>query len=375
MPTKRSAKSANQPRRTLYDQRQLVERLPFPCHGSTELPCVTITSYNLELRSRGSFVGDRASKTAFLERIDAHRASARKRGDDPFGDVATRDLSKKVFEDALRVGDTAMAGVVHAAVEDQAHAMVDVIRRFRRARWRGVEAIVVGGGFREGRTGELVIGRTQSLLDDDGIAITLHPIRRDPDEAGLAGAVHLVPSWMLAGRDAMLAVDVGGNNVRCGVVTYAIKSGRRVRRVDVVDMRHWRYSDDDPSRTAMIDELIAMLRSLVRDAKKRRLKLSPVIGIGCPGRIELDGRIAAGTQNLPGDWEHERFHLPTLVRRGIGTIGGDVPAVVMHNDAVVQGLSEMGHVGKAKLWGVLTIGTGLGNAMFRVRERSAEKKK
>jgi hypothetical protein len=375
MPTKRPAKTANPPRRTLYDQRQLVERLPFPCHGSTELPCVTITSYNLELRSRGAFVGDRASKTAFLERIDAHRASARERGDDPFGDVATRDLSKKVFEDALRYGDTAMAGVVHAAVEEQAHALVDVIRRFRRTRWRGVEAIVVGGGFREGRAGELVIGRAQSLLDDDGIAVTLHPIHRDPDEAGLAGAVHLVPSWMLAGRDAMLAVDVGGSNIRCGIVTYAIKRGRRVRRAEVAEIRHWRYTDDDPSRTAVIDELVAMLRALVRHARKHRMKLSPVIGIGCPGRIELDGRIAAGGQNLPGDWEHERFHLPTLVRRGVDTIDGDVPAVVMHNDAVVQGLSEMGRVGKAKLWGVLTIGTGLGNAMFRMRAGVDEQKK
>ena len=38
--------------------------------------------------------------------------------------------------------------------------------------------------------------------------------------------------------------------------------------------------------------------------------------------------------------------------------------VVMHNDAVVQGLSELPHVDDYKRWGVLTIGTGLGNARF-----------
>jgi hypothetical protein len=38
--------------------------------------------------------------------------------------------------------------------------------------------------------------------------------------------------------------------------------------------------------------------------------------------------------------------------------------VVMHNDAVVQGLSELPHLDAYKHWGVLTIGTGLGNARF-----------
>jgi hypothetical protein len=37
--------------------------------------------------------------------------------------------------------------------------------------------------------------------------------------------------------------------------------------------------------------------------------------------------------------------------------------VVMHNDAVVH-LNELPHVSGYKHWGVLTIGTGLGNARF-----------
>ena len=42
--------------------------------------------------------------------------------------------------------------------------------------------------------------------------------------------------------------------------------------------------------------------------------------------------------------------------------------VVMHNDAVVQGLSEVPHRADVPRWGVLTIGTGLGNARFTNRE-------
>jgi hypothetical protein len=43
--------------------------------------------------------------------------------------------------------------------------------------------------------------------------------------------------------------------------------------------------------------------------------------------------------------------------------------VVMHNDAVVQGLSELPHLDAYKRWGVLTIGTGLGNARFTTRKK------
>jgi hypothetical protein len=36
----------------------------------------------------------------------------------------------------------------------------------------------------------------------------------------------------------------------------------------------------------------------------------------------------------------------------------------MHNDAVVQGLSEVPHTSDIEHWGAFTIGTGLGNARF-----------
>jgi hypothetical protein len=41
----------------------------------------------------------------------------------------------------------------------------------------------------------------------------------------------------------------------------------------------------------------------------------------------------------------------------------------MHNDAVVQGLSELPFMQDVKQWAVLTIGTGLGNAHFTNREK------
>jgi hypothetical protein len=41
----------------------------------------------------------------------------------------------------------------------------------------------------------------------------------------------------------------------------------------------------------------------------------------------------------------------------------------MHNDGVVQGLSEVPFMQDVDRWGVLTIGTGLGNARFTNRRK------
>lgn len=43
--------------------------------------------------------------------------------------------------------------------------------------------------------------------------------------------------------------------------------------------------------------------------------------------------------------------------------------VILHNDAVVQGLSEVPAMSDVSHWGVLPIGTGLGNARFGNRVR------
>jgi hypothetical protein len=45
----------------------------------------------------------------------------------------------------------------------------------------------------------------------------------------------------------------------------------------------------------------------------------------------------------------------------------------MHNDGVAQGLSEVPFMQDVEHWGVLTIGTGLGNARFTNRRKEKDK--
>jgi predicted NBD/HSP70 family sugar kinase len=137
----------------------------------------------------------------------------------------------------------------------------------------------------------------------------------------------------------------------------------------------WRHADDEPTREGAVKKLVKMLKDLISQAEKQGLKLAPFIGISCPGVIEEDGSIEKGAQNLPGNWESSRFNLPGSLIEAIPEIGGHDTTVLMHNDGVAQGLSEMPYMQDIIRWGVLTIGTGLGNARFTNRKKENKKEK
>lgn len=102
----------------------------------------------------------------------------------------------------------------------------------------------------------------------------------------------------------------------------------------------WRHVDDGPSRDEAVKRLIKMLGTLIKHAAKEKLALAPFVGLSCPGIIAENGFISRGGQNLPGNWSHNGFSLPERLREGIAPIDDHAITVVMHNDAVIQGLSE-----------------------------------
>ena len=378
-------------------------------HGSSELERVTIDAYNAELRDAQGFIGDRASNRAFRAILDESRERVREVAhEDPLGDTPSQELPKKKMDKLLMEGEPEAAGVIQGAIEEFASELSTVIIRFLKLKaWHDTERIVVGGGLRASRVGELAIGRASVLVKEAGHNLQIVPVHDHPDEAGLLGAVHLAPGWMLDGHDAILAVDIGGSNLRAGLVELragkgekaakadkadkngkaekpAKKSndkaeeagkksgdkagdhGRQVAHAAVKELELWRYADEKvkPSREEAVERIGTMLERLVRHAAKSHVKLAPFIGVGCPGIIAADGHIERGGQNLPGNWESSRFNLPARLTELIPKIDGNATLVVMHNDAVVHGLGDLPHVRDVERWGVLTIGTGLGNARF-----------
>jgi len=344
-------------------------RPPVLSHGGRVLPAVTVDTYNEELRDEEGFVGDRASGRAFRAILEDWRERLRQHGEDPFGDTPTREISKSKLDKVLTGADALAAGLVHTVVEEFAQELATVVRRFLRLKdWLDTERIVVGGGLSASFIGELAMGRAAVLLKSEGIVLDLRSIRNHPDKAGLIGAVQLAPSWVLAGHDAILAADIGGTNLRVGVVELNMKKGD-LSKAAVWKHLHWRHRDDQPTRDEALARIAAMAEELMEDAAAQKLKLAPFVGIGCPGLIDERGTIVSGGQNLPGNWEGEGFNLAAELAGRLPRILDHEPVVILHNDAVVQGLSEVPGMTDVSHWGVLTIGTGLGNARFTNRVR------
>lgn len=343
-------------------------------HGASRLPSVEVDSFNIEVKDEEGFLGDRASKTAFRDTLEKGRKPLRKSGEDPFGKELSEDISKKEL-DAILVGDDTEAwAVVQSAIEDFAQELAHVTRRFLKTKaWEKTERIVVGGGLSNSRLGELAIARAEIILKAENFKIEMLPIHQNPDDADPIGALHLAPSCIFEAHDSILAVDIGGTNICCGVVETRRKKAPDLSKACMWKSELWRHADDEPSREEAVKRLVKMLKDLATKAENEGFKLAPFIGIACPGVIESDGSIAKGAQNLPGNWESSKFNLPALWSKPSPQIGEHDTMIVMHNTAWCRALSEVPFMKDVKRWGVLTIGTGLGNARFTNRNGKGER--
>jgi hypothetical protein len=160
-----------------------------PRHGARVLGHVIVDSYNTEIRDEQGLIGDRANKRAFQARVDEWRSRLRDLRDDPLEGRPTRELyqDKRALEEILLSGETEAAGVLLGAIEDYAHALAGVVHRLLETEgWQRTERIAVGGGFREGRIGELAIGR----------ASVHHPSHFPPSARQAAATLVGYRSWL-----------------------------------------------------------------------------------------------------------------------------------------------------------------------------------
>src|SRR5947209_11635613 len=273
-------------------------------HGAARLRTVDVDSYNLELKDDEGFLGDRASRRAFHAILENWRKPLRKLGADPFGDTPSDELSRSKLDEMMKEGKKLEAiAIVQSAMEDYAEELALVVRRFLKAKaWDNTERIAMGGGFRDSHIGELAIARANLILKADAIKVDMTLVHHDPDEAALIGSLFLAPAWIFKGHDSILAVDIGGTNIRAGVVLPNVAKAPDLTKASVWKSEKWRHADEEKlNREQAVDELIGMLKDLIKRAKKEGYDLAPFVGIGCPGKIEEDGPITKRAQNLPGN--------------------------------------------------------------------------
>ena len=164
----------------------------------------------------------------------------------------------------------------------------------------------------------------------------------------------------------MLAVDIGGTNIRAGIVLTQLAKASDLSAGKVWKCELWRHVNDSPSRDEAVARLDKMLQKLI-DAAKRRKAATRAGDRHRLSRRDRGRRHDRPRRAKPAGRQLGRREDSTCRRdliEAIPTIGDHETHVIMHNDAVVQGLSQVPFMTDVEHWGVLTIGTGLGNARF-----------
>jgi hexokinase len=63
-------------------------------------------------------------------------------------------------------------------------------------------------------------------------------------------------------------VDIGGTNIRAGIIELNLKKAKDLAAARVRAFDLWRHADDQPSRDKAIAKLAEMLRELIERAEK-----------------------------------------------------------------------------------------------------------
>lgn len=136
-------------------------------------------------------------------------------------------------------------------------------------------------------------------------------------------------------EESIIGIDLGGTNVRCGLVN----------RNTVIDIRSKRINNQAPVEEVM-EDIFSLTGQLMGPSVK-------AIGIGVPSVVDLELGIVYDVQNIPSwkevplkKWMEERYRMP----------------VIVNNDANCFALGEFYYgrgKGRRSMIG-LTIGTGLG---------------
>lgn len=322
---------------------------------------VSISGYGAKLQDperKGRYLGDRVSGRAFVKLLKKRCKECDLKI--PGG------LSEGAADLLLDEGDDDQERTVRAAAVEFGERLADIVRSFLAwSYWRGTERIVIGGGMAARHVGSIAIHAAQAKLMKWRPQLRLVRIQHHPNEAGLVGSVHLIAPAETEGKDGLLAVDIGGSKVRAGIVEFGARRDGLLADARVWLVEVWKHSDTPkPSRERIVRHTARMLEKLIGEAGEAGFRLAPLVRVGLPGEIDKDGFILSGAQNLPGEWETREFNFAAELGERLPLIGGRRPSVSVHNDAVVQGLAEFPFMQDVARWGILTIGSGLGNAHF-----------
>ena len=123
---------------------------------------VVVDDYNIELKDGEGFIGDRVSKSAFREMLEAWPGAPARRSAPIRWAKGRAAISRKKRLDQILLGERSprLRRGVQRRSRTSRRSSPGVARLFlRQEGWRDTQAIVVGGGFSDSRAGRLAIAR------------------------------------------------------------------------------------------------------------------------------------------------------------------------------------------------------------------------
>lgn len=227
--------------------------------------------------------------------------------------------------------------------------------------WKRTERIYLGGGVSEGKIGDILLEEAKNFITaETSLSVELRKIHYPPAVAGLIGVTYFIPTKHR--RKATITVDLGGGNLRTGLILPPTED----ENAGVLYSNFLNWQKLGLSRDSLADLISSEIIDCLKVSRKTKTKISKYIGVGFPALVDEEGYVVGKDRNLPGNWTDPQFHLPSIINSKIEEetdFGGF--KFMIKNDAVCQGLSEIPFVHGVREWGILTIGTGLGNARFR----------
>jgi hypothetical protein len=81
---------------------------------------------------------------------------------------------------------------------------------------------------------------------------------------------------VFTGDDAILAADIGGTNLRVGIVKHNASKKSDLSKATVWKLEHWKHALDKPTREEAIERIAAMMTSLIGEAVVEKVQAGAV---------------------------------------------------------------------------------------------------
>ena len=81
------------------------------------------------------------------------------------------------------------------------------------------------------------------------------------------------------GTLTLLAVDIGGTNMRAGVVQLNAHKATDLSAAGIWGSEIWRHCEEKPKREEAVERLGTMLKELLHRAEKEGLNVAPFLGV------------------------------------------------------------------------------------------------